>query len=100
MTVAAETGLPGLLLLGWLVVAALFVTLRRATGVVPRAARAWRSRPRIAAIGVHSLFYNALFEDPMFWGLLGLTALCARLPLRRPLPAPVRRRSRPSRWRK
>ena len=28
----------------------------------------------MAAIVVHSLFYNALFEDPMFWGLLGLAA--------------------------
>ena len=26
----------------------------------------------LGAIAVHSLFYNALFEDPMFWGLLGL----------------------------
>jgi hypothetical protein len=24
---------------------------------------------------VHSLFYNALFEDPMTWALLGLAAL-------------------------
>ena len=31
----------------------------------------------LAAIGVHSLFYNALFEDPMFWSLLGLIALGA-----------------------
>jgi hypothetical protein len=37
---------------------------------------------------LHSLFYNALFEDPTFWGLLALTALCAHLPLRRPAPAP------------
>jgi hypothetical protein len=27
---------------------------------------------------VHSLFYNALFEDPLFWGLLALSALAAR----------------------
>ena len=25
---------------------------------------------------MHSLFYNAFFEDPIFWGLLALTALC------------------------
>jgi hypothetical protein len=28
----------------------------------------------LAAISVHSLFYNALFEDPLFWGVLGLVA--------------------------
>ena len=82
VTVAAETGLPGLAFLGWLVGAALFVTMRRA-------GRSFKGRAclsiaaGLAAIGVHSLFYNALFEDPTFWGLLGLTALCSALPVRR-----------------
>jgi O-antigen ligase len=82
VTVAAETGLPGLALLFWLVGGALFVTLRRAAG-------SFKGRSCLAiaagltAIGVHSLFYNALFEDPTFWGLLGLTALCSALPVRR-----------------
>ena len=31
----------------------------------------------LGAIAVHSLFYNALFEDPTTWGLLGLIALAA-----------------------
>jgi hypothetical protein len=31
----------------------------------------------LGAIAVHSLFYNALFEDPMTWSLLGLIALAA-----------------------
>ena len=31
----------------------------------------------LGAIAVHSLFYNALFEDPTTWGLLGLIALTA-----------------------
>ncbi len=44
-------------------------------------------RGGIAAIGVHALFYNALFEDPVFWGLLGLTALCSEMPVRRWKPA-------------
>ena len=89
MTVAAETGIPGLALLGWLVVAALFVTLRRAgrpsTG---RACLAFAAA--LAAIGVHSLFYNALFEDPMFWGLLALAALCASCRCARPPASPRR----------
>jgi hypothetical protein len=40
----------------------------------------------LAAIGLHALFYNALFEDPTFWGLLGLTAVCSTLPVRRQQP--------------
>jgi O-antigen ligase len=96
VTVAAETGLPGLALLAWLVVAALFVTLRRA---------GWSFKGRaclviaagLSAIGLHSLFYNAFFEDPMMWGLLGLTGLCARLPLGpRRLPFPAQRAVEPS----
>ena len=37
----------------------------------------------LGAIAVHSLFYNALFEDPMAWALLGLVALAATRPGRR-----------------
>jgi hypothetical protein len=78
VTVAAETGIPGLVLLGWLVGAALVVSFRRnpfhtATG---RARLAFGLA--LLAIVVHSLFYNALFEDPLFWGLLALSALAAR----------------------
>ena len=29
---------------------------------------------------MHSLFYNALFEDPLFWGLLALSAVALREP--------------------
>ena len=82
VTVAAETGIPGLVFLGWLVFAALLVTLRR-SGSSFKGRACLAIAAAVAAIGVHSLFYNALFEDPMFWGLLALTALCARLPLRR-----------------
>jgi hypothetical protein len=32
------------------------------------------------AIGIHSLFYAAFFEDPMTWALLGLVGLSARVP--------------------
>jgi O-antigen ligase len=87
VTVAAETGAPGLVLLVWLVGAALFVTIRRATGSFKGRA-CLVIAAGLSAIGLHALFYNALFEDPMFWGLLGLTALCSSLPLRRP-PAAI-----------
>jgi O-antigen ligase len=83
VTVAAETGLPGLALLGWLFFVALFSTIRRA-GSAFKGRACLAIAAALCAIGVHSLFYNALFEDPMFWGLLALTAICARLPLRRP----------------
>jgi O-antigen ligase len=72
VTVAAETGLPGLALLAWLWVISFTVPLRlrssasRIVGVA------------LVAIAVHSLFYNAFFEDPMVWGLFGLAALLAR----------------------
>jgi O-antigen ligase len=77
VTVAAETGFPGLALFGWLLGAAFLA--------------AWRHPPRsfegrakltfglaLAAIAVHSLFYDAFFEDPMTWGLLALIALGMR----------------------
>ncbi len=66
VTVAAEEGLPGLVLFGWLCVAALLAALR---GL----GRGFTSRVSFAvgltlvAIIVHSFFYNALFEDPMTW---------------------------------
>jgi hypothetical protein len=79
VTVAAEGGIVGLALLGWLLTAAFLSTLMGlgrgftsrvslATGVV------------LAAIAVHSLFYAAFFEDPMTWALLGLVGLTARVP--------------------
>ena len=74
VTVAAETGLPGLALLAWLAFAALVPALRGLR-------RSDASRVSLVvgltlgAIAVHSLFYNALFEDPTAWALLGLAAL-------------------------
>ena len=87
VTVAAETGAPGLVLLLWLVGMALFTTLRRATTAFKGRA-SLTIAAGVAAIGLHALFYNALFEDPMFWALLGLTAVCSTMPVRRP-PAPL-----------
>jgi putative inorganic carbon (HCO3(-)) transporter len=77
ITVAAEGGLPALLLFLWLVVTVLMLAFRRL-------GRGFDGNARLAfglalvAILVHSLFYNALFEDPTFWGLLALIAVGAR----------------------
>ena len=70
VTVAAETGLVGLALLAWLLVA------------VGRDAYDGRHRIvslsaglGLAAILVHSLFYSDFFEDPTTWLLIGFVAL-------------------------
>ncbi|MEX0674339.1 MAG: O-antigen ligase family protein [Gaiellaceae bacterium] len=76
VTVAAETGMPGLALFAWLLTVPLVLGFRRAS-------RSFAGRASlivalaVLAIGVHSLFYNAFFEDPMAWGALGLSALVA-----------------------
>ena len=79
MTVAAEEGFPGLLLLTWLMLASLAATL---LGL----GRGFTSRVSLGAglvlvaIAVHSLFYNAFFEDPMTWAVFGLVGVVARVP--------------------
>jgi putative inorganic carbon (hco3(-)) transporter len=78
VTVAAETGLPGLVLLVWLALVSLAVGFRRlGAGFAGTARLAFAVA--LAAILVHSLFYNALFEDPTFWGLLALVVVGARV---------------------
>jgi putative inorganic carbon (hco3(-)) transporter len=76
VTVAAELGIPGLVLLLWLVGAALAMTMRRASGSYAGRASLIVGLA-VLAIFVHSLFYAAFLEDPMTWGLLGLAALAA-----------------------
>ena len=94
VTVAAELGVVGLGLLGWLLAAAFLATLR---GL----GRGFTSRVSLAtgivlvAIAVHSLFYAAFFEDPMTWALLGLVGLTARVP-QKPGPAPLRSSAAPA----
>jgi hypothetical protein len=79
VTVAAEEGIVGLALLVWLAVAGLALPFRYA-------GRSLRGRTALVlglvllAISVHSLGYNALFEDPTMWGALGLAACLARAP--------------------
>jgi O-antigen ligase len=74
VTVAAELGAPGILLFSWMLGTALWLSFRRAS-------RSFAGRASLSlglallAIAVHSLFYNAFFEDPMSWALVGLTAL-------------------------
>ena len=80
ITVAAETGLPGLVLFAWFLVAALALPFRRVDrDLAGRAALVFGLI--LVAIGVHSLFYNAFFEDPTVWGVLALAAVAARTPL-------------------
>ncbi len=79
VTVAAETGLPGLLLLGWLLVAGLLLAFRRFARDL-QGLTALACGLVFASIGVHSLFYNAFFEDPTVWAALGLAAVAARQP--------------------
>jgi O-antigen ligase len=79
VTVAAEEGIPGLLLFVWLVAAAVLGTLRGlGHGFTSRVSFAVGLT--LVAITVHSLFYNALFEDPMTWALFGLVGLAASVP--------------------
>lgn len=79
VTIAAEEGLPGLVLFGWLCAAALLAAFR---GL----GRGFTSRVSFAvgltlvAIIVHSFFYSAFFEDPMTWAMLGLVGLAVSVP--------------------
>ncbi len=77
ITVAAETGFPGLALVLVLVGAALVVAFRRLGAAFEGTARLAFGLA-LTAILVHCLFYNALFEDPTFWALLALVAVGAR----------------------
>ena len=77
VTVAAETGLPGLLLFAWLLVTAFLVAFRRLVPTTFAGRVSLILGTVLAAIGVHSLFYNAFFEDPVVWGVFGLAPLAA-----------------------
>jgi O-antigen ligase len=90
VTVAAETGVVGLALLAWLVVSFFLQGFRR-IGSTLAGRTSLVATVALAAILCHSLFYNAFFEDPMTWGLIGLVALATRRPepaaVKAPLPA-------------
>jgi putative inorganic carbon (hco3(-)) transporter len=80
VTVAAELGLPGLLLLAWIVIAVLRAAFSRIGPTFDGAAQLAFGLALVAIL-VHCIFYNALFEDPTFWGLLALVAVVARRPV-------------------
>jgi O-antigen ligase len=87
VTVAAEEGVPGLLIYFWLVGALLLAAFRRIDHrTYGRLALA--AGLALLAIFVHSLAYNDFFEDPTTWGLIGLIGLVS--PLRVRAREPVR----------
>jgi O-antigen ligase len=79
VTVAAEGGIVGFALYVWLLVAALGLAFRRFARDLPGLA-ALTFGLVIAAVAVHSLFYNAFFEDATVWAAIGLTAALPRRP--------------------
>jgi O-antigen ligase len=93
VTIAAEAGLPGLVLLVWLVAVAIFAAARRAGATYVGRTAAWTAAA-LGAIALHSCFYSALLEDAIFWGLLAACALCVRGPAVERAPPP-RTASRP-----
>ena len=85
VTVAAETGIVGLALFAWLVGVALFVAFRGSSGVDAAGRARLIAGLCFVAIFVHSLFYNAFFEDPLMWTLLAIATIA--LPLHEPAEA-------------
>jgi O-antigen ligase len=77
ITVAAEQGVPGLVVYLALLAAALALLLRNARTSVARAAVA----AAFVALVVHTLMYAAFLEDPLAWALLAVGAgLASRRP--------------------
>ena len=87
VTVAAEEGVIGLALFVWLLAVAAIATLSRlGFGFTSRVSLA--VGVSLVAIAAHSLFYNAFFEDPLTWALLGLVGVVVTVP-RKTAPAPA-----------
>jgi hypothetical protein len=70
----------GIAALLWLLWETLSVPFRRNRGVTAAGRARLAFGLALLAIVVHSLFYNALIEDPLFWALLALSAVAYRLP--------------------
>jgi putative inorganic carbon (hco3(-)) transporter len=75
VTVAAETGIFGLVIFAWFVAAGLFLAFRRSDATSTAGRARLIAGVGLAAILVHSLFYNAFFEDPLTWTLLAIAAV-------------------------
>jgi O-antigen ligase len=78
---AVELGVLGLIVLAGIVLALLRLLLRPADAARGRTLRLVLAA-ELAAIAVSSLFYAALFEDPVFWVAAALVALSASVPMR------------------
>ena len=75
ITVAAETGIVGLGFLAWLLYGCVTLPYRRNRGGTPLDRARLAFGLALLTVVVHSLFYNALIEDPVFWAALALTAV-------------------------
>jgi len=75
VTIAAEAGLPGVVLFLVLVLVGLAAPLLAARGDPAAQPVAFVAGIAFVVIVVHSLFYSAFFEDPLMWGAVGLAAL-------------------------
>jgi O-antigen ligase len=82
ITVAAEQGLPGLLVYIWLLVAAFLALLRGVRGDPVRAAIA----AAFIALVLHTWSYASFLEDPLTWALLGTGLALSLVPRRRRRP--------------
>ncbi len=80
LTVAAETGVVGFGALCWLLAFVFIVPFRGNRGATPTGRARLAFGLALIAIVVHSCFYNALIEDPLFWGLIALSAIALREP--------------------
>jgi O-antigen ligase len=78
ITVAAETGIAGLAFLLWLLFGGLTLPYKRNHGETELNRARLGFGLALLAVAVHSLFYNALIEDPLFWAALALTAVTWR----------------------
>lgn len=74
--VAAELGLAGLVALLLVALATVRALLRPATPGYEQALRR-TTGAALAAVAAHSLFYNALFEDPFSWAAVALAGALA-----------------------
>ncbi|CAB4706825.1 MAG: hypothetical protein F2663_08510 [Actinobacteria bacterium] len=78
ITIAAEGGIPLLALFAWVLVTVFGLAYRNAnpaTGV-GRAQLVYGLA--LLAMVTHSLFYDSLFEDPIFWSLLALVPVAVK----------------------